>query len=109
MSTPKFVLGTPTEEFSKKTLRKLLYSAKTPKQTIKAKIYLCSYFALAEVGVYKWMPSKKSFKYFNENDAKTRFIQGDTVNFTDNKGKYLDCFSIQSMVLSRDSILFSRS
>ena len=106
MNTPKFVLGTPTQEFSSKVLRKFIYSAKTPKELTKAKNYLCSYFGRSTRGIYKWVPKLKIFEYYSLKDACTSFIQKDYVKFKDAKGEVISTFEIQSWFL-RETPFFS--
>jgi hypothetical protein len=93
-SQPRFSLATPTREFDIRTLRKLLYSAKSYQELGPAKKYLISYFARGDVGVYKWYPRNGVFKYYTKKDARDSFIQHDTVEFTNAKGEVLGRFSI---------------
>src|SRR5688572_14613347 len=104
-SQPKSVLATPTKEFSSQTFRKLLYSAKTRKDLVSAKKYIISYFARGEIGVYKWIPKKQSFKYFPKKDACDSFIQANSVIFTNDNGEMIDKFVLKDWFF-RDTPFF---
>ena len=94
--TQRFSIATPTLEFDSKTLRKLLYSAKSFQELAPAKKYLISYFARGEVGVYRWQPKKQTFRHYSIKDACDSFIQSDLVEFKNTEGVVIGNFNIRT-------------
>src|SRR5687768_1416603 len=80
------ILGTPTEEFNRLKLRRLLHEAETREQLNSAKSYLLEYFACGSPGVFKWNPYIKKFEHYSKKDACDTYIQYD---------KNEDSFNIQ--------------
>jgi hypothetical protein len=105
-SHSQFVLATPTKKFSLQTFRKLFYSAKSIQELAPAKKYLVSYFARADIGVYKWQPKKQSFKHYNKKDACDSFIQSDVLELKNDKGEVISKFDIRNWFF-RDTPFFS--
>jgi len=102
----KFVLGTPTKEYSSQTFRKLLYSAKNHQELVPAKKYLSSYFAHGDIGVYKWNPKQQIFKHYQKKDACDSFIQSDIVAFKNDKGEIINKFDVRQWFF-RDTPFFN--
>ena len=84
---PKFVLATSIKEFDSKVFRKLFYSAKSYKDLIPAKIYLCSYYAQGKRYVYKWDHKSQTFESYNKKDITDFHIQSDILEFKNFKGE----------------------
>jgi hypothetical protein len=80
------VFGTPTKEYSDIHLRSIIKSAKTYEELQQAKLYLVSYFARADVGVFRWIPKNQNINHYNAKDVYGSLIPSISKKFYDDDG-----------------------
>src|SRR5918911_1099774 len=88
--------GTSNKEYSDLYLRSLIKSAKTPQELQTAKAYLLTYFARADVGVYRWIPKTQTVKHYKKLGTDETIVPNNVKKFYNEEGEEIDRFYLIS-------------